>query len=334
MTERNFDRDLKEIHGNFREMMHIVRDPDTKAPIGGMNFIVYPPKDGQPLEDKYAATVHSVYVFFDPAHRTLGLARPLMEERNQIAANYVAKVEPELAAQSKAILTISEQNIPEQMDPVSYMTDSGLAVLQEQRLEKWYSLGYNRLNFDGQEYDGYVQPALEDGGEVCDVLSLNAYETPVDFGQGKADISAPVRVDGLAASTLKHHLHGFFGTSVVGDANAGNAGHPDHDETMVEAMQKLDSMGDGKIPTYGFEESMEKLANMKPQIANFLATATKSEIHSEEQIGDLMAVREERAARLAAGAAANAAAPASPIDSVPLPLQKQAPTFLRCPRFR
>lgn len=292
VTDRNFDSDFKKVHGEFREFMYIVRDPQTKQAIGGMNFTVYPAKDGQPLEGKYAATLHSTYVFFDPDHRSLGLARKVMDARDQIAADYVAKVAPDVAAKSSAILTVSEQNIPEQMDPISFMTDSGMAVRQEKRLEVWYSLGYNRFDFDGAAYDKYVQPALEEGGETCDVLSLNGYATKVDFSKpGVADAQERYRIEDVEASTLKHHLGGFFGTSVVGSAVAGDPNHPDHDPTTVEAMNNLGSMGKQKIKTFGYTESMDRLVQQRAEISHFLSTASHDEIHSGEQIQDLMKQR-------------------------------------------
>lgn len=290
VTERNFDPDLKKLHGEFREFMYVVRDPDTGKPIGGMNFIVYPAKDGEPLEGKYAATVHSTYVFFDPEHRNLGLARILMAKRDQICAEYIQQVVPEVAAKSQGFITLSEQNIPELMSPEAYMLDSAMAVPQEERLAKWYAMGYNRLNFSGLPYDGYVQPALEEGGEVCDVLSLNAYSVPVNFGP-PAQTKPRNRVDSIEASTLRHHLHGFFGTSVVGSATAGDPNAPDHDPTMVEAMRRLDSMGKGAIPTVPHADALAALTVNQQNIRKFLSNATPSEIQSGMTIEQIMAAR-------------------------------------------
>ena len=291
VTNRNFDESLKEKHGAFREFLYIVRDPDTNEPIGGMNFAVYPPTDGKPLEGKYAGTVHSIYIFFDPEHRSIGLAKRLMDVQDTIAAAYLKQVVPDICAQSSAVLNFSEQNIPEQMTPSDYTRDSSAAVDQTVRLQKWYTLGYNKMDFSGLPYDAYVQPALEEGGDPCDVLSFNTYASSFDFQNAQPEMISRDRVSSISASTLLHHQMRFFSTSVVGDADAGNPENPDADPTTVDTYLKLKSMGDYPIPVHGYNAAMKNVKDMGDRIYDFLSSMTEAELMADKQISDLMDCR-------------------------------------------
>ena len=279
--------------------MYSLKDPDGKV-IGGINFVTFLPKPDangvrQPLEGKYAATVHMVYAFLDPQHRSLGLVNNLMDIQDKAVADYIASVDPDLAAKSSKLLVISEQNVPEEMDPVSYMTDSSFATKQEVRLMTWNKRGFRQLQLEGMAYDKYVQPALSEDGEPCDVLSLNAYVRNVNFRAASPELGSVVPATTVGADTLKLHLSGFFETSVVGEAGSSNPDSPNAEVTASDAIRKLNMMAGQSIKTTGFDNSLEDILSSlrADEITNdnYLSTASEAEINSGEMITDLQAAR-------------------------------------------
>jgi hypothetical protein len=271
LTEGNFDKALKAKVGEYREFLYILRDPATKEVIGGLNFVAYLHNGDQP-------TMHSTYAFLAPAYRGLGLANEMFDMRDKIGINFFAQTPQGRAALKKfgGVYTCSEQNIPELMDGLSYVKDSSQAIDQVRRLEIWTKLGYSALNFP------YVQPPLVDGGDPCDVLSLNTYRRPVTLNaRGGFDLGPIERPDTIPAQSLYNHLRAFFTQSVCKDPNT-----PETDATTMNTLASLSKLIKAGQPVYTvpLDERKKYLQEWKSQIGELKDIYGRARLNGTETI--------------------------------------------------
>ena len=168
------DQALKDRYGAFDERIMIVRDPDTGAVVGGINYIVMARGEGEDL-DGVDGMAQLNYLFVDERYRKMGIGSWLVDAVEKDSRNFIRDNGPQTlrAGKEPVMIAFCEQNAPLKMTAAEYLTDNRNALIDQcDRLGWWQSRGYLRMGMN------YVQPPLEEGGEPCTSLTLNAKIPP------------------------------------------------------------------------------------------------------------------------------------------------------------
>lgn len=169
------DADLQARHGPFSERALFVRDPDTGALIAGIDFFMIARRDGEDL-DGIDGIGQLNYLFVDERYRKMGIGTYLVDAAEKACRDFIRERGPAaVRAGERAPVTafFCEQNAPLKMTPGEYMQDNSNALIDQcDRLNWWQGRGFRRMDFN------YVQPPLEQGGEPCTTLTLNAKMPP------------------------------------------------------------------------------------------------------------------------------------------------------------
>jgi hypothetical protein len=219
--------------GAFREFVLVARDAETKARIGGANFIAFPICEA----DSSKATVLSInlnYVFINLPYRKRGFFKRLVGDLPDLAVrlfsttnaddlpqDWLAPAEKTAVRLSRVLMFI-EQNDPYLMSPKDYRLDTEFTGLDQiSRIGIWARLGAKIVDFP------YVQPPLSrdqgpDPNLVYALLGTHA--------------------NALDACLLKGHLIRFFGISVL------KGSLPQSEPTALRQLVLLEGMCAGKQP--------------------------------------------------------------------------------------
>ncbi|MDD3029100.1 MAG: hypothetical protein PHS57_02295 [Alphaproteobacteria bacterium] len=202
-TKGNFDKELQEEIGPFRDISLLLMAPNTKEILGGIDFCVYVHKEGP-------ATVQTNFTFLKPEYRGIGFMSELLNAQDKTALAFIKETRPE-ALEHGVFYGITEQNVPEAMDAETYILDKAHSMDPITRLRIWGSHNYARLKFR------YVQPALGPDEEPCDFLSLNAsVRHIVKDPNGDYRLERTERPNEIPAKTLQNHVLAFFKQSIDG----------------------------------------------------------------------------------------------------------------------
>ena len=231
LTEDGSLFDPKKMHdtiGDYREFAYVIRDPQTKEPIGGLEFTVYLHEDSTP-------TLASTYAFLASEYRNLGLVRSLVDHTDKTALNYVKNARPDLLDRYRGIYSFSEQNIPELMPAIKYAKDSSEAIDPVKRLKIWSRFGYSRLQLD------YVQPPLEEGGELCAFLSLNTYFRKAENGATGSEVSLGevISPDNVDPRIVRKHIRAFCLQNNCKNPEAGTEGSEHANPATISMLRDL-----------------------------------------------------------------------------------------------
>jgi len=171
----NHDAELQKQQGPYSEKALFVRDPDTGELIGAINFFVMARKDGEDL-DGLDGMSQLNYLFVDERYRKMGIGSYLINAAEQASREFIRESGPAPVRAGERVPVVAffcEQNAPVKMTPGEYMQDNNNALIDQcDRLQWWQGRGFRRMDFT------YVQPPLEEGGEPCAALTLNAKAPP------------------------------------------------------------------------------------------------------------------------------------------------------------
>ncbi len=195
---------LQQRYGVFKEFVVVAYDPQTRARVGGANFITFPLRSaGQP--EKFVLSINLSYIFINPDARNRGYFTRLVRDMPALAFRLLnmtnpGEVPPDWgAADSDAILPQTlmfiEQNDPFRMSTEDYQRDTQYSGLDQfDRINIWTKLGAKIIDFP------YVQPPLTSEQEA---------DRNLVFAVLGIDSNA------LDACLLHDHLLRFFAISVL-----------------------------------------------------------------------------------------------------------------------
>lgn len=191
----NQEAQLAQEYGAFKEEWICLRDPATQKIIAGINFSTYDMAGIKEAAKHVDGTQHLTYLFVSPEHRSMGIAKKLISLADEASRQFLCDVNDNVGAPSSArMVSFNEQNQPLKMSLYNYFFDTQNSLIDQcDRLGWWDKRGYKALDFQ------YIQPPLEQGGEACYDLALNA----------KSDMPS------VPATVIKAHLNKFFSLSVL-----------------------------------------------------------------------------------------------------------------------
>jgi GNAT superfamily N-acetyltransferase len=235
------DATLQAQQGPYAERALYVRDPDTGEMVGAVNYFVTARRDGEDL-DGLDGMSQINYLFVDERYRKMGIGSHLVEAVEKASRDFIREHGPaavRAGEREPVMASLCEQNAPLKMTAGEYMQDNKNALIDQcDRLKWWQGRGFRRLDFN------YVQPPLEDGGEPCTTLTLNAKMPP---GVAMTD------------KILGRFLENFFTVSVLKGEDI--SGDPDYRAMRAEIATK------GTVATF---DDRAELPAMKQRILNQL----------------------------------------------------------------
>src|SRR3989338_1828245 len=255
------------VGGKYREATILMRDPTTNEVIGAINFTAYPMNDDVARETGIDATSHVIYLFTHQDYRKAGVAKRLKDLTKKYVKAFTLGENPKSAildnkqlSRDINLLSMCEQNAPELMTAREYLDDNvNAGIDQVDRLRHWVRAGYNRMNME------YVQPPLEEGGDPCEYLTLNA-EAPVN-----------TRIPG---SVIAAHLDRFFGISVLKGKKPQD--EPTYQKSRRQLMTAQADVGLFQDTTY-FDRVGQDITGLLDD-----ATIGRKRVASDKTIGEIL----------------------------------------------
>ncbi|MES2627226.1 MAG: hypothetical protein V4628_18210 [Pseudomonadota bacterium] len=197
---------LTQRYGIFREFVIVVYDPETKARIGGANFIAFPLKTLNEI-DRPFLSINLNYIFINPDQRKRGYFKQVIKDLPELAFRLLLATNqldmPKIwraddfhePVELPQTLVFLEQNDPFVMSAEDYKLDTAHSGLDQlDRIAIWTGLGAKIVDFP------YVQPPLTDTQSAAHDLVLAVIG---------------MEADTLDPHLLHQHLERFFGISVL-----------------------------------------------------------------------------------------------------------------------